>query len=118
MPKIAMIGAGSMVFCKTLAMDILATDALQESALCLMSRTRPKLDRMKAFLARVIRDLAGAERSAPPFAVRLVGGVQPCTRRAVGIACNRRRTTHAVSRLLPIRAASAPRRSCGKCRTA
>ena len=50
MPKIAMIGAGSMIFCKTLAMDILATDALKESEICLMSRTKPKLDRMEAFL--------------------------------------------------------------------
>ncbi len=31
MPKIAMIGAGSLVFCKTLVMDILATEALQGS---------------------------------------------------------------------------------------
>ena len=56
MPKIAMIGAGSMVFCKTLSMDILATPALKGSEICLMSRTRPKLDRMEAFLNRVIRE--------------------------------------------------------------
>jgi alpha-galactosidase len=55
MPKIAMIGAGSMIFCKTLAMDILATDALKGSEICLMSRTKPKLDRMEAFLRGVIR---------------------------------------------------------------
>ena len=58
MPKIAMIGAGSMVFCKTLTMDILATEALRESEICLMSRTRPKLDRMEAFIKRVIEDNA------------------------------------------------------------
>ena len=56
MPKIAMIGAGSIVFAKTLAMDILATPALGGSELRLMSRTRPKLDRMEAFLKRVIRE--------------------------------------------------------------
>ena len=56
MPKIAMIGAGSLIFCKTLAMDILATDALKGSEICLMSRTRPKLDRMEAFLKEVIRE--------------------------------------------------------------
>jgi alpha-galactosidase len=56
MPKIAMIGAGSQVFCKTLAMDILATESLKHSEVCLMSRTRPKLDRMKAFLDRVIEE--------------------------------------------------------------
>jgi len=54
MPKIAMIGAGSMVFCKTLAMDILSTPSLQGSEFCLMSRTRPKLERMESFLRRVI----------------------------------------------------------------
>ncbi len=56
MAKIAMIGAGSMVFCKTLSMDILATEALAGSELCLMSRTRPKLDRMEAFIKRVIAE--------------------------------------------------------------
>jgi alpha-galactosidase len=54
MPKLAFIGAGSMVFTKTLTMDILATPALQGSELRLMSRTRPKLDRMEAFVRRVI----------------------------------------------------------------
>ncbi len=54
MAKIAMIGAGSLVFCKTLTMDILATDALKGSEICLMSRTKPKLDRMETFVERVI----------------------------------------------------------------
>ncbi len=56
MPKIAMIGAGSVIFCKTLAMDILATEALRDCEFALMSRTRPKLDRMEAFLKRVIEE--------------------------------------------------------------
>ena len=56
MPKVAMIGAGSLVFCKTLTMDILATEALEGSELALMSRTKPKLDRMEAFVKRVIAD--------------------------------------------------------------
>lgn len=56
MPKIAMIGAGSIVFCKTLMMDILATPALRDSHFVLMSRTRPKLERVKQFADRVIRD--------------------------------------------------------------
>lgn len=56
MPKIAMIGAGSMVFCKTLVNDILATEALQDSEICLMSRTKPKLDRMEAFVQRMIKE--------------------------------------------------------------
>jgi len=56
MPKIAMIGAGSIVFCKTLIMDILATPALKDSEFRLMSRTMPKLERMKKFADRVIKD--------------------------------------------------------------
>ena len=46
MPKIAMIGAGSLIFCKTLSMDIMATPALKDSEIWLMSRTKPKIERM------------------------------------------------------------------------
>jgi alpha-galactosidase len=56
MPKIAMIGAGSMVFCKTLVSDILATPSLAGSEICLMSRTKPKLARMEAFVRRMIKE--------------------------------------------------------------
>ena len=56
MAKIAMIGAGSMVFCKTLLMDIMATESLHDSEFCLMSRTWPKLERMKIFAERIIRE--------------------------------------------------------------
>jgi alpha-galactosidase len=56
MPKIAMIGAGSIVFCKTLFKDIVATPALANSEFQLMSRTLPKLERMKAYADRVIAD--------------------------------------------------------------
>lgn len=56
MPKIAMIGAGSLVFCQTLTMDILATPALQNSDIWLMNRTKPKLDRMNAFVKRVVKE--------------------------------------------------------------
>lgn len=55
MAKIAMIGAGSLVFCKTLALDILSTAALQDNELCLMSRTKKKLDDMETFIKRVIQ---------------------------------------------------------------
>ena len=55
-PKIAMIGAGSLIFCKTLTMDILATEALQDVEICLMNRTRPKLDKMEAFVKKVVKD--------------------------------------------------------------
>ena len=56
MPKIAMIGAGSLVFCQTLTSDILATEALRDSEICLMSRTKAKLDRMEAFVNRMIQE--------------------------------------------------------------
>ena len=54
--KIAMIGAGSVVFCKTLISDILATPALQDSEFALMSPTETKLKRMEAFVGRMIKD--------------------------------------------------------------
>jgi alpha-galactosidase len=54
--KIAMIGAGSVVFCKTLLHDILATPALADSQIALMSPTEPKLRRMESFAQRMVRD--------------------------------------------------------------
>ena len=54
--KIAMIGAGSVVFCKTLIHDILATPALVDSEFALMSPTETKLRRMEAFVGRMIKD--------------------------------------------------------------
>jgi len=54
--KIAMIGAGSVVFCKTLLSDILATPALAESEFALMNRTETKLRRMEAFAKRMIKE--------------------------------------------------------------
>ena len=56
MPKIAMIGAGSIVFCKTLFMDIVATPALRNSEFRFMSRTLPKLERIKKYADRVIAE--------------------------------------------------------------
>ena len=54
--KIAIIGAGSIVFGKTLVSDILATEALADSEIALMNRTEPKLRRMEAFIKRMIKD--------------------------------------------------------------
>lgn len=54
--KIAMIGAGSVVFTKTLIHDILATPALRDSQFALMSPTETKLRRMEAFVGRMIRE--------------------------------------------------------------
>ena len=56
MAKIAMIGAGSLIFCKTLVTDILATEALNDSEICLMDLAKPKLDRMEAFVKRMISE--------------------------------------------------------------
>src|ERR1051325_2446687 len=54
--KIEMIGAGSVVFCKTLISDILATPALRDSQFALMSPTETKLRRMESFVKRMIKD--------------------------------------------------------------
>ena len=56
MPKIAMIGAGSLIFCKTLSADILATPALAGSEIALMAPTHRRLDKMHSFIKRMIRD--------------------------------------------------------------
>ncbi len=55
-PKIAMIGAGSVVFTKTLLSDMFATPALAGAEYALMSRTWPKLERMEAFANRMIQE--------------------------------------------------------------
>jgi len=56
MPKIAMIGAGSIVFCKTLLNDMMATPALEGATYALMSPTETKLRRMEAFAKRMIAE--------------------------------------------------------------
>jgi alpha-galactosidase len=54
--KIAMIGAGSVVFCKLLMADIMATPALEGSEFALMSRTMPKLKNMEEFARRMLKE--------------------------------------------------------------
>lgn len=56
MPKIAMIGAGSIVFTKTLLNDMLATPATADAEYALMAPTEPKLRRMEAFAQRMVRE--------------------------------------------------------------
>ncbi len=56
MARIAMIGAGSVIFCKTLMMDIMATNGLEDSTFVLMNRTEPKLRKMEAFASEVIKE--------------------------------------------------------------
>lgn len=56
MARIAMMGAGSLVFCKTLMSDFLATPALAGSEYRLMALTHTRLDKMHDFVQRLIRD--------------------------------------------------------------
>jgi alpha-galactosidase len=56
MAKIAMIGAGSLVFGKTLMSDFLATPALAGSEYRLMALTPARLGKMQAFVKRMIKD--------------------------------------------------------------
>lgn len=56
MAKIAMIGAGSLVFCKTLMSDFLATPALKGSEYRLMALSHKRLDKMRGFVERMIKD--------------------------------------------------------------
>ncbi len=48
-PKVAMIGAGRVVFCKTLVSDMMATPALAGAEYALMNRTESKPRRMETF---------------------------------------------------------------------
>lgn len=54
--KIAMIGAGSIVFCKTLLNDMMGTPALDGATYALMSPTETKLRRMEAFANRMVTE--------------------------------------------------------------
>jgi len=56
MAKIALIGAGSLIFAKTLMSDFLATPALAGSEYRLMALTHRRLDKMKSFVERMIKD--------------------------------------------------------------
>jgi len=56
MAKIAMIGAGSLIFCKTLMSDFLSTPALEGSEYRLMALTHRRLDKMKDFVDRMVAD--------------------------------------------------------------
>jgi alpha-galactosidase len=55
MSKIALIGAGSIIFCKTLLNDMFATPALSGSTFALMGPTMWKLEKMKVYADNIIR---------------------------------------------------------------
>ncbi len=48
MRKIAVIGAGSVVFCKTLILDIMATEGLDDTQFALMAPTKNRLPRWRS----------------------------------------------------------------------
>ncbi|NLD59452.1 MAG: alpha-galactosidase [Clostridiales bacterium] len=54
MRKIAIIGAGSIVFCKTLVLDIMATPSLRDSEFALMAPTTRNTSQVEAFFNKVI----------------------------------------------------------------
>jgi len=54
--KIAFIGAGSVVFTKTLMSDIMVTPALHDSEFALMDPDMPKIERMKKFAERMLTE--------------------------------------------------------------
>ncbi|NQU45146.1 alpha-galactosidase [bacterium] len=56
MARIAMLGAGSLVFCKTLMNDFLSTPALEGSEYRLMAPTHRRLDSVHDFVQRMVRD--------------------------------------------------------------
>lgn len=55
MRKVAIIGAGSIVFCKTLMLDIMATEGLEDTEFALMAPTKSKTPQVEAFANRVIK---------------------------------------------------------------
>jgi alpha-galactosidase len=54
MAKVAIIGAGSIVFCKTLMLDIVATDGLEDTEFALMAPSTRRTPQVEAFAKRVI----------------------------------------------------------------
>jgi len=54
MAKVAIIGAGSIVFCKTLMLDILATEGLEGTEFALMAPSTTRTSQVEAFAKRVI----------------------------------------------------------------
>jgi alpha-galactosidase len=54
MAKVAIIGAGSIVFCKTLVLDIMATPGLEDTEFALMAPSTTRTSQVEAFAKRVI----------------------------------------------------------------
>lgn len=56
MRKIAIVGAGSIVFCKTLMLDIMATEGLDDTQFALMAPSKTKTPQVEKFARRVIKE--------------------------------------------------------------
>ena len=56
MAKVAIIGAGSIVFCQTLILDILGTPGIEGTEFALMAPTTTRSAQVEAFARRVIKD--------------------------------------------------------------
>lgn len=54
MAKVAIIGAGSIVFCKTLILDIMATNGLEDTEFVLMAPSKRRTPQVERFVNRVI----------------------------------------------------------------
>ena len=54
MAKVAIIGAGSIIFCKTLILDILATEGLEDTEFALMAPSRNRTPYVESFVKKVI----------------------------------------------------------------
>ena len=54
MAKVAIIGAGSIVFCKTLVLDILATPGLEDTEFALMAPSTRRTPQVESFVKEVI----------------------------------------------------------------
>ncbi len=55
MAQVTIIGAGSIVFCKTLMLDILATDGLEDTEFVLMAPSTRRTPQVERYIARVIQ---------------------------------------------------------------
>ena len=94
MRKISIIGAGSIVFCKTLILDVLVTPGLEDTTFCLMDISSQRTTRLKAYLEKIKEKyglkaefqvttdrreaLMGADYVISTF---LIGGMALCTKR-------------------------------------
>ena len=56
MAKVAIIGAGSIVFCQTLILDILGTPGLQDTEFALMAPSTTRTSQIETFVNRVIKE--------------------------------------------------------------